>query len=137
MLQNRINYLSNLGVETLLLECVLEANGGPPKDTTNFTGVFLTLKDVEEFKKSIIDYASKKGILLDTVIEDLKYFVRNELFFVSDVHLIISFIPNFSGGTQEFIRFLKGEDDYEDLYLWYPQKYNVKPENPPNNWVRT
>lgn len=45
-------------------------------------------------------------------------------------------MPNYSGRNDFFYRSVMKEDKfYEDLYVWHPKVYSVKPEKPPNNWV--
>lgn len=107
-LRRHIDHLKELGVETLVLKYVLNADLSAPLDVTNFTDVMPVLKSLDEFKTKIIDYAKEK-----------------------DINVIIEFIPNSSSKNHVlFIRATSNETDFEDVYVWYPKN---KEENT-SNW---
>lgn len=58
---NRINYLKDLGVETLLLKSLLESSPNAFDEVLNFTNVNYNLHSIDIFKNEVVDYAKSKG----------------------------------------------------------------------------
>lgn len=58
---NRIDYLKDLGVETLLLKNLLESSPNAFDEVLNFTNVNYNLHSVDTFKNEVVDYARSKG----------------------------------------------------------------------------
>lgn len=65
-LRRHIDYLKELGVETLVLKYVLKANPETPQDVMNFTEVAPVLQNSEEFKQKVIEYAKQKSTSIST-----------------------------------------------------------------------
>lgn len=61
ILKNKINYLKELGIESVLLKSVLFSKNGAYDEVLNFTNVDYNLQSVNIFHNEIINYAKSKG----------------------------------------------------------------------------
>lgn len=111
-LESKLDYLKNMGVDTILMDSLMETAPGTD-DVVNFTAVnpdFGTLSDL----KKLVSSAKSKGL-----------------------KLLMSIIPNFSSIKHKWFEYsVERTDPYTHYYIWTDQVTDEDGNRKPiNNWL--